>query len=157
MSILSPRKIPILFKIFEKADGDLSSLQNKNYSKDPRHLVLLKGYSLKERPISPLTGTANQNSSNLNMPSPLSTATQNMLIDSSHMMANQNNLLRGNNGPPGQLSGQQPINPSYQGPQQQQQNAQMGYNNQMAQSQHVNRYCFPESNKHILFDLKCNL
>lgn len=132
---MSPRKIPILFKIFEKADGDLSSLQNKNYSKDPRHLVLLKGYSLKERPISPLVGATNQNPSNLNMPSPLSTATQNMLIDSAHMMVNQNNLGRGNNGPPGQ----QPINPAYQGPQQQQQNPQMGYNNQMAQSQHVNR------------------
>lgn len=49
LSILSPRKIPILIKIFEKADGDMSSLTNKNYSKDPRHLVLLKGFSLKER------------------------------------------------------------------------------------------------------------
>lgn len=44
LSIISPRKIGILFKLFEKADGDLSTLPNKNYSKDPRHLVLLKGY-----------------------------------------------------------------------------------------------------------------
>lgn len=43
LSILSPRKIPILFKIFEKAGGDLIN-NTKNYSKDPRHLVLLKGY-----------------------------------------------------------------------------------------------------------------
>lgn len=44
LSIISPRKIGILFKLFEKADGDSSTLPNKNYSKDPRHLVLLKGY-----------------------------------------------------------------------------------------------------------------
>lgn len=43
LSIISPRKIPILIKIFEKADGDVSVL-NKGFSKDPRHLVLLKGY-----------------------------------------------------------------------------------------------------------------
>lgn len=43
LSIISPRKIPILIKIFEKADGDMSAL-NKDFSKDPRHLVLLKGY-----------------------------------------------------------------------------------------------------------------
>lgn len=44
LSILSPRKIPTLFKIFEKAGGDLNNSANKNYSKDPRHLVLLKGF-----------------------------------------------------------------------------------------------------------------
>lgn len=43
LSILSPRKIPILFKVFEKAGGDLVN-NTKNYCKDPRHLVLLKGY-----------------------------------------------------------------------------------------------------------------
>lgn len=43
LSIISPRKIPLLIKIFEKADGDVSSM-NKDFSKDPRHLVLLKGY-----------------------------------------------------------------------------------------------------------------
>lgn len=47
LSIISPRKIPILYEIFEKCGGDLG-LTNKNYSKDPRHLVLLKGFSLKE-------------------------------------------------------------------------------------------------------------
>lgn len=44
LSIISPRKIPALFKLFEKAGGDLSTSQTKNYAKDPRHLVLLKGF-----------------------------------------------------------------------------------------------------------------
>lgn len=53
LSIISPRKIPVLFEIFEKSGGDLALTTSKNYSKDPRHLVLLKGFSLKERPASP--------------------------------------------------------------------------------------------------------
>ncbi|XP_014485154.1 PREDICTED: mediator of RNA polymerase II transcription subunit 25-like isoform X2 [Dinoponera quadriceps] len=53
ISILSPRKIPALYKLFEKAGGDLQSSQTKNYAKDPRHLVLLRNYNLKERPVSP--------------------------------------------------------------------------------------------------------
>ncbi|XP_066601474.1 mediator of RNA polymerase II transcription subunit 25-like isoform X2 [Prorops nasuta] len=56
LSILSPRKIPALYKLFEKAGGDLQSSQTKNYAKDPRHLVLLKNYNLKERPVSPTMG-----------------------------------------------------------------------------------------------------
>lgn len=52
LSIISPRKIPVLYDIFEKSGGDVLSTA-KNYSKDPRHLVLLKGFSLKERPVSP--------------------------------------------------------------------------------------------------------
>lgn len=59
MSIISPRKIPSLYKLFEKAGGDLNMSQTKNYAKDPRHLVLLKGFSLKERPISPPAGAPN--------------------------------------------------------------------------------------------------
>ncbi|KAH0811821.1 hypothetical protein GEV33_010975 [Tenebrio molitor] len=57
LSIISPRKIPSLYKLFEKAGGDLSASQTKNYAKDPRHLVLLRGFSLKERPLSPPAGT----------------------------------------------------------------------------------------------------
>ncbi|XP_012287300.1 mediator of RNA polymerase II transcription subunit 25 [Orussus abietinus] len=57
LSILSPRKIPALFKLFEKAGGDLQSSQTKNYAKDPRHLVLLRNYNLKERPVSPTIGS----------------------------------------------------------------------------------------------------
>ena len=56
ISILSPRKIPALYKLFEKAGGDLQSSQTKNYAKDPRHLVLLRNYNLKERPVSPQMG-----------------------------------------------------------------------------------------------------
>lgn len=55
---MSPRKIPALFKLFEKAGGDLQSSQTKNYAKDPRHLVLLRNYNLKERPVSPTIGGA---------------------------------------------------------------------------------------------------
>lgn len=47
LSIISPRKIPFLYELYEKSGGDLG-LTAKNYSKDPRHLVLLKGFSLKE-------------------------------------------------------------------------------------------------------------
>ncbi|XP_056630408.1 mediator of RNA polymerase II transcription subunit 25-like isoform X1 [Diorhabda sublineata] len=57
-SVISPRKIPSLYKLFEKAGGDLSSSQTKNYAKDPRHLVLLKGFSLKERSVSPPPGAS---------------------------------------------------------------------------------------------------
>jgi mediator of RNA polymerase II transcription subunit 25 len=62
LSIISPRKIPALFKLFEKGGGDLPASQTKNYAKDPRHLVLLKGFSLKERPVSP---TPAQNQANV--------------------------------------------------------------------------------------------
>lgn len=52
-----------MYKLFEKAGGDLSISQTKNYAKDPRHLVLLKGFSLKERPLTPPSGpvTSSQN------------------------------------------------------------------------------------------------
>lgn len=52
-SILSPRKIPALYKLYEKAGGDLQSALCKNYAKDRRHMVLLRGYQLQERPVSP--------------------------------------------------------------------------------------------------------
>lgn len=55
---MSPKKNPALYKLFEKAGGDLSASQTKNYAKDPRHLVLLKGFSLKERPVSPPVGSS---------------------------------------------------------------------------------------------------
>jgi len=49
---LSARKTPALLKLFEKAGGDLQISQNKNYAKDPRHLVLLNGYRLINLKIS---------------------------------------------------------------------------------------------------------
>lgn len=60
-----------MIKIFEKADGDTSTITSKNYSKDPRHLVLLKGFSLKERAGTPAqTNIATISSvSNVNVPS----------------------------------------------------------------------------------------
>ncbi|XP_058806987.1 mediator of RNA polymerase II transcription subunit 25-like isoform X2 [Phymastichus coffea] len=53
LSILSPRRLSSLLKLFEKAGGDLQLSQTKNYAKDPRHLVLLRNYNLKESPVSP--------------------------------------------------------------------------------------------------------
>lgn len=40
----------------------MSASQTKNYAKDPRHLVLLRGFSLKERPLSPPAGTTSSQS-----------------------------------------------------------------------------------------------
>jgi mediator of RNA polymerase II transcription subunit 25 len=56
-SIFSPRKMSFLYKLFEDAGGDLSQALNKNYAKDKRHLVLLRGFQLQERPMSPQTGS----------------------------------------------------------------------------------------------------
>ncbi|XP_018326759.1 mediator of RNA polymerase II transcription subunit 25 isoform X2 [Agrilus planipennis] len=69
LSIISPRKIPSLYKLFEKAGGDLTTFQSKNYAKDPRHLVLLRGFSLKERPVSPVPQTGTVSTSGLPLPS----------------------------------------------------------------------------------------
>lgn len=74
LSIISPRKIPLMFKLFEKAGGDLSASQTKNYAKDPRHLVLLKGFSLpslKERPVSPTANAAQHNLNVATLSSPI--------------------------------------------------------------------------------------
>ncbi|KAK7582357.1 hypothetical protein V9T40_013802 [Parthenolecanium corni] len=53
VSILSPRKMPALFELYDKTGGDLTHALNKSYSKNSRHLILLNGFSLKERAISP--------------------------------------------------------------------------------------------------------
>ncbi|RWS05292.1 mediator of RNA polymerase II transcription subunit 25-like protein [Dinothrombium tinctorium] len=52
-SIISPRKMSYLFKLFERSGGDLRDALTKNYAKDKRHLILLKGYQLQEKPLSP--------------------------------------------------------------------------------------------------------
>lgn len=98
LSIISPRKIPILIKIFEKASGDLSSL-NQEFSKDPRHLVLLKGYSFNDRPSTPQTNTptaapvtTNQNTTNANLQSPNNQPIQKDVV----INPNQNNQPRPN-------------------------------------------------------------
>ncbi|XP_013382575.1 mediator of RNA polymerase II transcription subunit 25 isoform X3 [Lingula anatina] len=51
LSVISPRKIPSLCRLYDKANHDHSP--PKDYTIDPRHLVLLRGYSLQERPPSP--------------------------------------------------------------------------------------------------------
>ena len=56
-SIFSPRKMSFLYKLYEDAGGDLSQALNKNYAKDKRHLVLLRGFQLQERPLSPQMGS----------------------------------------------------------------------------------------------------
>ncbi|XP_026320909.1 mediator of RNA polymerase II transcription subunit 25-like isoform X2 [Hyposmocoma kahamanoa] len=53
LSIASARRIAALHALYEQAGGELLAATQRNYAKDPRHLVLLRGYSLKERPPSP--------------------------------------------------------------------------------------------------------
>ena len=53
LSVIAPRKIPALLKLYEKAGGDMKVAKEKNFAQDPRHLVLLSGFALQERPITP--------------------------------------------------------------------------------------------------------
>ncbi|XP_013168513.1 PREDICTED: mediator of RNA polymerase II transcription subunit 25-like [Papilio xuthus] len=53
LSIASAKRLPALIALYEHAGGELHQAQQRNYAKDPRHLVLTRGYSLKERPPSP--------------------------------------------------------------------------------------------------------
>ncbi|KAJ0171410.1 hypothetical protein K1T71_012960 [Dendrolimus kikuchii] len=53
VSVVAARRIPALILLYEHAGGEIHQAQQRNYAKDPRHLVLLRGYSLKERPPSP--------------------------------------------------------------------------------------------------------
>lgn len=52
-SIFSPRKMHFLYKLYESSGGNLSTAHTKNYAKDRRHLVLLNGFHLQEKPMSP--------------------------------------------------------------------------------------------------------
>ncbi|XP_050304087.1 mediator of RNA polymerase II transcription subunit 25-like isoform X1 [Anthonomus grandis grandis] len=104
LTVISPRKIPPLYKLFEKAGGDLSSSQTKNYAKDPRHLVLLKGYSLKERPVSPPPGSVNNQAQPVScmpvasMPSPLP-GNDSPIHANTQLGTPQNPNMIGNNSP----------------------------------------------------------
>ncbi|KAL0811837.1 hypothetical protein ABMA28_009265 [Loxostege sticticalis] len=53
LSIAAAKRVTALNALYELAGGELIAAQQRNYAKDPRHLVLLRGYSLKERPPSP--------------------------------------------------------------------------------------------------------
>ena len=46
LSIFCPRKIPVLFRLFREAGGDISKYKEKNYARDPKHLVILNGFEL---------------------------------------------------------------------------------------------------------------
>ncbi|KAI5632384.1 mediator complex subunit 25 von willebrand factor type A domain-containing protein [Phthorimaea operculella] len=52
LSVFCARRVPALAALYEHA-GTEHAHQPRNYAKDPRHLVLLRGFSLKERPPSP--------------------------------------------------------------------------------------------------------
>ncbi|KAI4462701.1 mediator of rna polymerase ii transcription subunit 25 [Holotrichia oblita] len=104
--------------ILDEAGGDLGISQTKNYAKDPRHLVLLRGFSLKERPLSPppgvVTSNPNQLSATASMPSlpspqvdtdsPITVATsqtnQNLLVPNNPVQTGlqtmQNQVFRAN-------------------------------------------------------------
>ena len=51
MSIFSPRKIPVLFRLFKDAGGDITKFKDKNYARDPKHLVILNGFELQSLPL----------------------------------------------------------------------------------------------------------
>ena len=53
VSFFTPRKLPFFYKLYEKCGGDLLAAKEKNYAKEPRHLVLLRGFALQERPLTP--------------------------------------------------------------------------------------------------------
>ena len=53
LSVLAPRRLAPLSQLFEKSGGDLAGAKEKNYAKEPRHLVLLNGFALQERAITP--------------------------------------------------------------------------------------------------------
>ena len=59
VSVFAPRKLPFFYKLYEKCGGDLAAAKEKNYAWEPRHLVLLRGFGLQERPITPKPALSN--------------------------------------------------------------------------------------------------
>ncbi|XP_064604041.1 mediator of RNA polymerase II transcription subunit 25-like isoform X2 [Liolophura sinensis] len=53
LSIISPRKIPGLQKLFDESNTEVHTMPLKDYCVDPKHMVLLHGYKLKEQSHSP--------------------------------------------------------------------------------------------------------
>uniref|UniRef100_A0A0P4VVX5 Mediator of RNA polymerase II transcription subunit 25 n=1 Tax=Scylla olivacea TaxID=85551 RepID=A0A0P4VVX5_SCYOL len=53
LSVVSAHKLVELYCLFNAAGGDHQSTLNKNYASKPQHLVLLQGFSLQERAVSP--------------------------------------------------------------------------------------------------------
>ncbi|XP_053384531.1 mediator of RNA polymerase II transcription subunit 25-like isoform X2 [Mercenaria mercenaria] len=56
LSIISPRKIPALQKLYEEASTTDIPAQSKDFSIDLHHLILLHGYELEERAHTPVPG-----------------------------------------------------------------------------------------------------
>ncbi|KAL5007216.1 hypothetical protein ScPMuIL_016022 [Solemya velum] len=54
LSIISPRKIAGLQKLYEESSNSETGSQVKDFTVDPRHHVLLHGYQLEERSCSPI-------------------------------------------------------------------------------------------------------
>ena len=69
-SIFSPRKMSFLYKLFEDAGGDLNHALSKNFAKDKRHLILLRGFQLQERPLSPQSTSMGEQKPTQNSPLP---------------------------------------------------------------------------------------
>lgn len=90
-SIFSPRKIPFLYKLFESSGGNLISAHTKNYAKDRRHLVLLNGFHLQEKPMSP---SSQQPSSEQSLKRPLSPSSISQpMLPNPQMRSSQLNTL----------------------------------------------------------------
>ncbi|XP_030845487.1 mediator of RNA polymerase II transcription subunit 25 [Strongylocentrotus purpuratus] len=49
LSIMSPRKLGVLQRLYDKSCAELQVVPSKDYAKDERHLILLKGFELQER------------------------------------------------------------------------------------------------------------
>lgn len=83
-SVIAPRKIPVIVKLCSKSEVD-HSLTAKNYCRDIRHLVLLKGFHLKERPASP-------NANVISSQSPMNGAQNPILVDNQQQAQKQQPL-----------------------------------------------------------------
>ncbi|XP_042206799.1 mediator of RNA polymerase II transcription subunit 25-like [Homarus americanus] len=54
LSVVSAHKLVELYRLFDAAGGDFQASHNKNnYASKPQHLVLLNGFTLQERALSP--------------------------------------------------------------------------------------------------------
>ena len=76
MSIICPRKIPVLFRLFQNGGGDINKYKEKNYAHDPKHLVILNGYELQSLPLIQPTTTQNPIAPLKGLPTPNITTTQ---------------------------------------------------------------------------------
>ncbi|XP_040577143.1 mediator of RNA polymerase II transcription subunit 25 isoform X2 [Lepeophtheirus salmonis] len=76
LTLLSPRKLPTLVRMFKMAGGDLMLYKEKNYAQDPRHLVLLGGIQLQETPLVVISTPQQQQTQQQPQPQPQTIMTQ---------------------------------------------------------------------------------